>query len=541
MKKTPGDQGAGGRGPMTSSPSEIKFEPSTVVFSTVGEKQKLKVTNTSDQDIVWNSQLAGDDVFKMNFGLMDGVNIYAGQTVPVEIEFRPSTSGTFNGTLSVAADSNFMPQSWAHLSLRGTAQAQPTYGTSISAKSPGGHSNSIESAMTAVINQWEALLKEQIGGIDLIQELARKTDPPAPPSVWKELLQGAIQLGVIGVTRAIAFQIAQKLSVAVIRADLAEAVPEQTLAEARENALAKAIKINERAHSIVMGQVVDTMQAQTAAAITTAIDGARGTKGGTGNMVRESFFEAMKTDLNFAVTDSRTAFMNTQGDYAALEASNPGVGFVALETYRNELAWEALKAKALQTDRALGHWCAFLAQSDVGVLGEGKNAETDLYGDGGLATNESKRLGARQKFARGVIVLDMAWGNVSIKKARIRGINSELRQYFTTSPLRSYDVPIILEGNVLGTRGDEVRKGELRLGRNETGEYFHIIAETEEDKRKKDAPGHAYMRRAARGQFGPSIGGNPGEGPYADDADLEKGTRNIFARLLDQTLSEVGE
>jgi hypothetical protein len=528
-------------GPITDEPSPFTCDVSEVELAGAKDHRTVTITNTSENAVILDVDVTGDPVFTFD-GMLSGQALAPGASLDIGVGYASHLEGAYQGELVVGTTDLVFPKPPLRIPITGTAVARKTVGTAIAAKSPGGKANTIDSAVSSLGDAWEQLLKEQLAGVELVQGYAQDSQAASPSPLWAELLQAALMIGVIGVTRGLAKQITNELRT-LIFADVRNQIGGD---KADAYVVGEMVAgVTERVHGAMHGQVVDTLQSAIAGSIKSGIlqakTGGAGKTGGSGKaaIARDAFFESMKSELNAGVTSIKTAANNTTGDYQALEDEQEGLGFTALEGYRNEIATIAQTAKAAQIHKTLGLYSAYLAQARTGTTGSGQSSDTDLDGSGGLATDESK-LGERGRFADGVLVLDMAWGNLSIKSARVRGLNENLRALLSTAPLGSFPLPIVLAGNVLGTAGETPRRGEVRVGRTEQGSLYAIAAETEDDVESGKAPGWAFLGRAARNDFSERTT-ESGRGRVLDLDEAEQAAANIFARLDDVTLSSVGD
>lgn len=540
----PVTRGGGAVAPL-ASPSTLAYD-APAVFAADRKQVALAGLGSTATVTVWNNSLEpitigdvyvdGDaGAFRLDRTVLAGTELAPYESIELDLAQIARVAGTYHATLVVAPANGMMSgKAELRVPIEGTVDAEPTVGTPIQGTSPNGNPNTIDSAMSSLVTAWESLLQEQIAGVALVQGYAAGSDPSGVSPLWQDLLQAALMLGVVGVTRGLATRIASGLGTAIYKLtdDL------HGMGAAINAYASTAAELNTTVHAAMHGQIADTLQGAIASAIRDGVVAARTGGHGKAALARDAFFEAMKSDLNFGVAAIKTQANNTTGDYQALEADHAGLGFAALESYRNQIARQAQTAKTEQVTKTLGVYGAFLAQPTTGTLGTDAQAETDLFGAGGIATDESKRGG--EHFANGVLVLDMTWSTLTINSARIRGMNEDLRALLVGVPLRSLGIPIVLAGNVRNTAGKQPQHGEVRVGRNENGTLFAAAADSEDDVRAGTAYGVGFLERAARDDFNLSNDGSMPSGKTLD-VDTDTAAANIFARLAGTTVTAVGD
>jgi hypothetical protein len=198
--------------------------------------------------------------------------------------------------------------------------------------------------------------------------------------------------------------------------------------------------------------------------------------------LRDAFFDAQARALSVAYADNVTTLCNSEGDYTALEAEHPGLGFAALEAYRHHLMCHQDRVIAIQRNQTLGMWAAFQARLALGQhepeswehVSSGAALERNLYN----ATDDRHRL---RGLGRGVLDLGVVWNYdrrrtspiAEIRHARVQGVQPELKAMLKEAPLSEFNLPVIVQGKVMfdsyAPNNERQQTSQLRIARNEGG------------------------------------------------------------------------
>ncbi len=497
----------------TASP--WRFAPEQLMFSNAGERTTVRLSNSSDSDqTIVNWQLVGDNA-SFFVGVTQGIVIPAHEAIEFSIGFQSTSDAPQAAALLVSADGEpgigAAPPP-ARLNLggmkRGNANIKMddngTCGVPISPTSRGGKPNSISSAMQSVGAAWQAVIQQQIAGVQMIQGLAQKDIPPAPPRAWEVILDGALGSGLVLAFDAVTMYLGGGLALAawdgLVARGMANA-PE--IAKSIANAT---LKLHNAAHSGVGAGIAKSIVAKIHEV---------GASVPMDSVVRDAFFRSQIQALSAAGSDAVTELDNNEGDFAALEEQQPGLGFIALEAYRNHLACNAAAAAKIQSEKTLGMWLDVLASLKLGTHKPERWEKAQVGAD--LHDDIYKR---KVHPVDGVLHLEVEWnwddraiGPADIKSAKVSGVHSDLKAQLTTAPIGHFPLPIIANGNVFFKTEEGFGKAsELRISRNAGGA---VLFAAQENKKS--------------GQMLKSVG----------NGDAFAGARALFARIDEMQLSKV--
>jgi hypothetical protein len=350
--------------------------------------------------------------------------------------------------------------------------ARGSTGTSISATTPEGRPNSIDSALISVSAAWNAVLQEQRGAAGDIRDQAQK-ELPKPSPGWQKVFDGVVSEGLL---RAIGFVVNHYTGgLAYAVWNVLQRLRLDATAVTAEKAVTAAVgEVHEAVLSgLVKGVTADQIGRQRENLLKTNV---------VPDSLRDAFFEAQLRALNDAYADSVTTLTNREGDFAAMEAQHPGLGFAALEAYRSHLMSHTARVYEIQRNQTLGMWAAFQAQLALGThvpepwekAREGSALERNIYG----ATDAKHRL---RNLARGVLEIGVVWSYdhrrtrpiAEIRHARVNGLQPELKALLTQAPIGEFNMPLLVQGKVnvesYGAQKDREKTSQLRVARNEAG------------------------------------------------------------------------
>jgi hypothetical protein len=483
---------AGAKAPATRNPFEapprpvnqskdsapaFAFDPPTLTFAS-GETKEVAIRNTtSEPQTIDDWQVIGDAAaFHTAFVGSRSLVIESGKSFFFRVRFSGESDKPQTAALIVGSTFAEHPARLNVIGIkRGEAPPLGCSGVSISASTPEGRGNSIQSAMASVGAAWSAVRTMQERGVTSVANIVGK-ELPKVTSEWKTRLDGVIAQGLSNVIGALSAYLGGGLALAtwdVLRNMNTGKEANQTATDAMEAVASLTLKVHQGVTSSYAQGVLTTA----ATAVREAIEGSKQTN--VSALMRESFFDAQTKTMALAYADAVTTFNNSEGDFAALESSHPGLGFAALEAYRNHLSCHQGNVAGLQRSATLGMWMAFLAQLDVGKhepeqwehAKPGAALEKNIYN----TTDAHHRL---RDLARGVVELHVIWDYDHIKtrpiyqleRARVSGIHPELKQLLTGAPLGQFSMPIIVHGKVKhDTPGGTGGGSQLRIGRNEGG------------------------------------------------------------------------
>jgi hypothetical protein len=507
----------------------LRFDPPMVTFadSSPGTPslRKVKVINDGALPIDVSSVSVGAP-FTATVG--DDKHVDAGDVIAINLTFAPTDEGTFNRTLIVTDTAG----RHASVLVAGTSRqrstlapsptmidgptdgpqqapvsvvANETCGTPIKSSTEAGKKNSIGGALGSVAAAWNAVLTEQQGGVATVQGLARDT-APSETSGWQSVLHDVVAEGLVFAMGAVGGYLGQKLYGAVsdVVGRLLPALPVDEAWDAAE-LVARVHALTKRSHALLVNDVTRSIGAQASASVQQAIVAAMGSKQGS-VVVREAFFAAQARALTLAATDATVSVNNLEGDYEALEQERPGLGFAALEAYRNQLMCQAQEARAIQTTKTLAMWAAYLARLELGTH-KAEDYEGDVTDGTDLDKNLYNRKNSKREWAdelaRGVLDIRVVWDYdqkavkpiLRVVHARVRGIGASLKAMLTTAPIREFPMPLLVHGEVNSQSPlhGSVATSELRVGRNEGGSIFYTAESKKQDDDGKEA--HSMSER----------------------------------------------
>lgn len=486
---------AGSKAPAIKSPFEVsprgenRSKPAAAVFAfdpptltIVGpETREVTIRNvTSESQTIDDWQLLGDKAaFQTEFVGSRSVALEPGRSLTFRIRFASENDTPQTAALVVGSTFAEHP---ARLNVIGMkrGQAEPARpvecsGVSISATSPEGRKNSIQSAISSVEGAWTSVLAMQTRGINSVATIVSKELPKTTPE-WQTKLDGVIAEGLSKLIGAVSMYLGGGLALATYDLLRKTSIGKQ----AGENAVAamkEVAGLTQRVHKTVTSSYAQGALTKAAAAVRTAITDTKQTN--VSAVMREAFFDAQTKTLSLAHSDAITSLNNSEGDFAALESNHPGLGFAALEAYRSHLSCHSGDVAELQRSATLGMWMSFLARLDVGThepeswekAKPGAAVEKNLY----KGTDARHHL---RDLARGILELHVIWDYDHMKTrpiyqlqhARVSGIHPELKELLTDAPLGHFSMPLIVHGKVKqDAPGGSSAGAHLRIGRNEGG------------------------------------------------------------------------
>ena len=161
-------------------------------------------------------------------------------------------------------------------------------GEPIEPKTRLGNPNSLEGAFDTVTNTWHALLRAQLKGVEMIE--ARAGSPPeAVPEHWKQLIQAAITLGLVFVTRGLAARATAGFTKHIVGAAVSGAGRDVDAGAVLSDKIdfRRLVSVNKAVHGIVSNKVVSTLQSRAGSGITKVLTKAGGNP--TRELLRQAF------------------------------------------------------------------------------------------------------------------------------------------------------------------------------------------------------------------------------------------------------------
>jgi hypothetical protein len=453
------------------------FDPPTLAFAGADTHEVTIRNRTAEPQTIDDWQLVGDSAaFQTTFVGSRSVSLEPGASLTFRIRFVSDDEKPQAAALIVSSTFTDHP---ARLNMLGTKRGQPQSGecsrVSISATTREGRPNSIQSAMRSVEGAWTAIHSMQERGINAIATIVNKELPKATPE-WKTKLDGIIAQGLSKLIGGVSLYLGGGLALAAFDVLRSMEIAKNPVGEATAGAKEIA-NLTLKVHQGVTSSYAEGVLTKAATAVREAIEGRKETNPSA--IMRESFFDAQVRTLSTAYSDAITTLNNSEGDFAALEANHPGLGFAALEAYRNHLSCHSGNVSELQRSATLGMWMSFLARLDVGThepekweqANTGAALEKNVY----KSTDANHRL---RDLARGVLELHVIWDYnrmktrpvYELRRAHVSGINADLKELLTDAPIGHFSMPIIVHGKV---KQDAVSgsksSSHLRIGRNEGG------------------------------------------------------------------------
>ncbi len=458
--------------------SAFAFDPPTLTFQATGEEQVAIRNTTSERQAIDQWQLAGDSsAFQTAFVGARSVVVEPGERVSFRVRFSSESDTPQFAALVVGSTFGDAP---ARLNIVGmkrgagrTADAEKGCSSvKISATTPEGRANSIQSAIGSVGGAFTSMLSMKANTIGQLKDIVGKELPKSTP-VWKTKLDGIIAQGLSKLIGAVGLYMGGGLALATWNVLEGMGLTRNEAAAGAKEVAALTLKV----HQLVTGSLAQGVLTNAATAAREAIEGSNGAAPSV--QMRDAFFDAQAGALSAGYQDAITRLNNSEGDYAALEANHPGLGFAALEAYRSHISCHAGNVAALQRSAIIGMWMALLAQLDLGTheperwehAKPGAAVEKNLYN----STNAHHQL---RDLARGVLELHVIWDYdhmrskpiYQLESARVEGIHPELKQRLLGLPLGQFSMPLIVHGKVKqNTTSGTAAGSHLRIGRNEGG------------------------------------------------------------------------
>jgi hypothetical protein len=355
--------------------------------------------------------------------------------------------------------------------------------------SSSGHGNSLASALQSVGAAVQGVIEQQRTGVRQIYALAQKDLLPKPMAMWEVALQSVLSQGLVLAVDAVMLHLGAGLASAA--RDALEARGIGGAKQAASAVTAATLKLHKSVRSSIGSSVArNVVGGIHSSAATAPVD----------VLIREAFFQSQLLALTTSETDAITELDNNEGDFAALEQEQAGLGFVALEAYRNHLACNALTAAEIQSQKTLGMWLDVMAQQKLGthVPDDWEHAShgVELQHEVAVTAKADLQL-VRHQLTGGVLDLEVVWDYdheespiLQAKSARLNGLHPDLKALLTTAPLGEFQVPIIVHGSVLSQseEGDDLTS-ELAIARNGGGAIFVAANPGKKGDRMLDALG----------------------------------------------------
>jgi hypothetical protein len=451
------------------------FDPPSAVFAGPHE-QAIAIRNTTAEPQTLDGwHLVGDvGAFETEFLGQRSVVLQPGQSLWFRVRFTGDGARAQAAALIVSSTFGDTP---ARLNLLGTQPGQAARegcaSVPISAVSPEGRPNSIHSAMRSVQGAWDSVRHVQESGVRTIANVVQQDLPKATPA-WKTKLDGILAHGLSQVIGAVGLYLGGGLALSTWNMLEGMKLGRTEAAEGAKSVANLTLKVHEQ----VTGSYGRSALKMATQAVREKIESSLAAAD-VSTAMKAAFFEGQTEALSRAHADAVTTLNNAEGDFAALEAAHPGLGFAALEAYRDHLSCREAGIAVMQRNATLGMWMALLAQLDLGThepeswegAKRGAALENNLYN----ATDARHRM---RDLARGVLELRVVWDYdrmrsrpiYELQHARMSDVHVGLKKFLLEAPLGDFTMPMIVHGKVkhdavVGTRGG----GQLRIGRNEGG------------------------------------------------------------------------
>lgn len=460
--------------------SAFAFDPPTLTFHGAGEEQVTVRNTTSEPQTIDQWQLAGDSsAFNTTFVGARSVVVQPGQSLSFRVRFLSEKDMPQSAALVVDSMFGDAPARLNIVGVKrgagpsGAAEANDGCSTvKISATTPEGRSNSVQSAINSVGAAFTSMLSMKSKAISQLEGIVGKELPKATP-LWKTKLDGIIAQGLSKLIGAVGMYMGGGLALATWNVLEGMGLGREGAAAGAKEVAALTLKV----HQLVTSSLAQGVLTSATTAAREAIANSTGVEPSV--QMRDAFFDAQAGALSAGYQDAITTLNNSEGDYAALEANHPGLGFAALEAYRSHISCHAGHVAELQRSAIIGMWMALLAQLDLGThepadwehAKPGAAVEKNLYN----STDAHHRI---RDLARGVLELHVIWDFdhmrsnpiYQIEKARVEGIHPELKQRLLGLPLCQFAMPVIVHGKVKqDTTSGTAAVSHLRIGRNEGG------------------------------------------------------------------------
>ena len=283
------------------------------------------------------------------------------------------------------------------------------------------------------------MFAQQCAGVNIIHGMAGR-ELPKETSGWQGVLDDVIAEGLVLAVGAVGLHLGAGLALATWNALEKMRLKDDAAAAAKDIA-----GLTLKVHSLLVNDVTRSIGAQASRQVRQAINELP-KDAAVSVVMREAFFLGQNKALAGSYADAVTSINNREGDFSALETRHAGLGFAALEAYRNHLRCETAAIGAIQSRTTLGMWASFLARMDLGTHdGEpqgarpGADLEADIFGRSTRATaSGGKSLG------KGVLELHVVWDSSTSQptpccgssQARVRGLHPDMKAMMATAPLR---------------------------------------------------------------------------------------------------------
>jgi hypothetical protein len=498
------------------------FEPTALSFNGAGEADVVIRNVSRDPQTIGDWDVAGDDQAFV-VGLLQGVSVAPGDAISVHVRFSPSGGMPQAATLTLHSPGHEADGGGtARLSMGGIRRSDrqveshedgEVCGVEIASTTSSGNLNSIQGALGSVHAAWGAVFAQQRAGVDIIHRMAGHA-LPKETSGWQRVLDDVIAEGLVLAVGAVGLHLGAGLALAAWNALEKMRLKDDAAAAAKDIA-----GLTLKVHHLLVNDVTRSIGAQVSAEVRQAINESP-KDAGVSVVMREAFFLGQNKALAGSYADAVTSINNREGDFSAMETRHAGLGFAALEAYRNHLHCETAAIGAIQSRTTLGMWASFLARMELGTHdGEPQGARPGADLEANILGPQHASDGQwREKLGKGVLELHVVWDKLHIatnpvlriKQARVSGLHPEMKAMMTTAPLREFPIPIIAHGNLYSQLGNV--DSELGVGRNEGGAVWFRARADEESGRVLGL-----------------LGGG----------DASEGSRVILNRIDDITLSEV--
>lgn len=482
----------------------FEFDPPTLSFQGAGAEQVTIRNKSSTPQTIDGWRLAGDSsAFHTSFVGERSVVVQPGASVTFRVNFVSEQDMPQAAELVVDSMFGDAPARLKIIGVkRGEAAQAGCSQTPISATSPEGRHNSIGSAMPSVGAAWTSVMTQQKQGVTNVS--GRLAVPPKPAAAWETVLDGILAQGLSKAIGGISLYLGGGLALATWNV-----IERLGLNRGEGEAAAKQVaSLTLSVHKQITASYSTAVLGKTAAAVRTAIEAGKQPT----IAMRDAFFNGQTLALTAAFQDAITTLNNSEGDFAAMEAERPGLGFAALEAYRDHLSRHEGDVIGLQASSTAGMWMAFLAQQDLGVhdpetweqATPGAAVEKNLYN----STDAHHRM---RQLARGVLEVNVVWDYdrmrtnpiLSIEHARTSGVPDEFKSLLTEAPLGHFPMPIIVHGKVKkDTLGERRGTGHLRIARNEGGAISLGAEEGADGAEMLELLGNGDAYAGARSLFG---------------------------------------
>jgi hypothetical protein len=298
----------------------------------------------------------------------------------------------------------------------------------------------LEDVLDHVSQKYLWIFKKQAGQVEDLRGLSEKSDPP---SLSEQLLKGlgeaALSMAIGGIGGIVGVAVKSAL-----KADMGENVA-----------------------SVLADMMKDSAKSLSKSAYNVAFS----THKASGDP-RNMFFSAQR-DALLALAEEQQQRFDLVGKFELRRAKDPLGQAEALFQTMNKKSEEAMQVQRTIT---FDQWCVYMAQRQLGVHDEGKDAAGNELASGADMGNKPISYGKINAKGQGTLDIRIdgtGSGKPRIVSAKIEGLNSHLRKELTNRAIKDIKVPLVVTGNVGVER--TMRHGlqqKLWIGRNTAGSIW---------------------------------------------------------------------